>query len=63
MMTHIFDPSFRLIRTSVNLGPCKLLKLPKNNGNGGNLVFVKDVYDLDNLFNNKTISFLFFGSA
>ena len=41
--------------TSVNLGPCKYLKLDKQNGGGGKLVFVKDVYDLDTLFNNKTI--------
>ena len=40
---------------SVNLGPCKLLKEPSNNGKGGRLVFIKDVYDMENLFNKKTI--------
>jgi extracellular factor (EF) 3-hydroxypalmitic acid methyl ester biosynthesis protein len=40
---------------SISLGPCKLLKEPENNGKNGKLVFIKDVYDLENLFYKKTI--------
>jgi len=40
---------------SIKLGPCKLLRDSNKITRQGRLVFVKDIYDLDNLFLNKTI--------
>lgn len=40
---------------SVKLGPCKFLKNGDPTGKKGKLVFVKDLYDLNDLFYNKTL--------
>ena len=40
----------------VELGPCRLLSEPNIEGYGGRLVFLNDVYDLENiLFHNKIV--------
>jgi extracellular factor (EF) 3-hydroxypalmitic acid methyl ester biosynthesis protein len=39
----------------IKLGPCQLLKDNKKVTKRGRLVFLKDIYDLDNLFFNKNI--------
>jgi len=41
--------------SNIKLGPCKLLKETKSNSKQARLVFVKDIYDLDNLFLNKNV--------
>ena len=46
---------FKLNGSNIKLGPCKLIKRNGQNSKQGRLVFVKDVYDLDNLFFNKTV--------
>jgi extracellular factor (EF) 3-hydroxypalmitic acid methyl ester biosynthesis protein len=46
---------FKLNGSTVKLGPCKLLKDSNNNGKEGKLVFIKDIYDLENLVYKKNI--------
>jgi len=46
---------FNLNGRYIKLGPCKLLKNGNPNGKSGKLVFVKDVYDFENLFFNRNI--------
>jgi extracellular factor (EF) 3-hydroxypalmitic acid methyl ester biosynthesis protein len=45
----------KLNGSEVKLGPCRLIKDGKNGDNKGRLVFVKDIYDLENLFFKKNI--------
>jgi extracellular factor (EF) 3-hydroxypalmitic acid methyl ester biosynthesis protein len=37
------------------LGPCKLISEPNIEGFAGRLIFVEDVYDIENLFRNKDL--------
>ncbi len=46
---------FKLNGNNVKLGPCQLLKNGNANGKHGKIVFIKDVYDFENLFFNKNI--------
>jgi len=46
---------FKLNGSHVKLGPCKLLKNGNANGKHGKIVFIKDIYDFEKLFFNKSI--------
>jgi extracellular factor (EF) 3-hydroxypalmitic acid methyl ester biosynthesis protein len=46
---------FNVNGSKIKLGPCKLLKDQKKETKQGKLVFLKDIYDLNNLFYNNTI--------
>jgi extracellular factor (EF) 3-hydroxypalmitic acid methyl ester biosynthesis protein len=46
---------FRLDGSDIKLGPCKLLKNGKLNGQHGSIVFIKDIYNLEDLFFNKNL--------
>ncbi len=46
---------FKLNGSNIKLGPCKLLKDDRTNGKHGRIVFIKDIYDFENLFFNKNI--------
>ena len=41
--------------TNVKLGPCKFLKNGDPTGKKGKVVFIKDIYDLDDLFYHKSL--------
>lgn len=41
--------------TSVELGPCRILKGPNLDGHSGRIVFTQDVYDLEYLFSTNKI--------
>jgi extracellular factor (EF) 3-hydroxypalmitic acid methyl ester biosynthesis protein len=40
---------------SVEVGPCRILLEPEPGGNAGRLVFLRDVYDICSLFNEKKV--------
>lgn len=40
---------------SVEVGPCSILPAPGPSGNAGRLVFLRDVYDIRSLFNDKKV--------